>query len=360
MRRTVLVLLLASCPGEEMPPPEELPLSLDRLCAEIARVDCERIDACGGLYAPFDASLCQTRQAQLVCAPIAGAMQAAIDEGTLTYFELSARECRDAVADLPCTAGFRYELLDLPECRAMVSGTGMDGDRCPLGLACAEGFHCVAEDGCPGRCRAFRQNNETCGIGQLCAPDLFCSVTGMRCRARVDLQGTCEQSLDNNACRDGSWCDASNPADLRCVPVRGRNSGCTSSFQCIAGARCIRNLCSAGEPGDACVETNDCRGDLACIGGDCVVPAGVMETCNAGAPCAEGLVCTSSAGVDSCQAQPIAGQPCGMGCYLSHCRDGTCASHVRAEESCADTMECFPGHACEESVCKVEPIACNE
>jgi hypothetical protein len=358
-----ILLMLAGCPEEAPPtPPDEQPIPLDALCAEVAKADCARLEACGALYRPFDLNLCQLRQSQILCAPAAAALRGAVGSGSLTYFELAARECRDAVADLPCSVGLQHGLLELPECRGMVQGMGGEGAECHLGLACAEGFYCSARDGCPGRCLAYKQNNETCRAGDLCAPDLFCSVTGMRCRARVDLGGACELTLDNNPCRDGGWCESSNPASTRCVPVRGRGQGCNSTFECIVGARCIDNRCSAGEEGDVCNEGGDCRLGLACHMGACVEPLALSTPCaTATPPCAEGLVCTSSAGIEACHPQPVAGNRCGAaGCYLSRCQGGTCIPHVLPQERCATGDECFPGHACEDDLCRVEPIACNE
>ncbi len=363
MRRLVPLLLLAgACSKKEPPPRVEVPIPLDTLCAEVARADCNRLNECGALEPPFDPQLCQLRQEQVLCAPIAAALEAAVDDGALTYFELAARDCRDEVGGLDCSVGLQHDLLEIDACRGMVSGGGEDGAPCAIGLACADGFHCVAENGCPGRCRAYRQNNETCGIGQPCAQDLFCSVTAMRCHARVDLNGTCELTLDNNPCRDGGSCDGSNPAQMTCVSVKGRGQGCNSSFECLVGARCIANRCSAGEDGDVCVDAADCRGDLFCFGGKCVAGLAGEEPCREDTrPCAEGLACTSSVGIMACHPRPIAGAPCDPGgCYLSHCAGGRCAASVFPEEACTGTAECFPGHTCEDSVCKVEPIACTE
>jgi hypothetical protein len=352
---------LTACAGDPMPPPDETPIQLRSLCTELARADCDRLNACGTLSAPFDLALCRLRQEHVACAPVQAALQASFDAGSLMYFELAARDCRAAIANLPCTVGLQHELLGLDACGAMIAGVGDDGDPCHLGLACADGFRCAAEGECPGRCRAYRQNNETCGIGNFCAPDLYCSVTGMRCRARVDLSGVCELSLDNNACRDGGFCDSSNPARMTCIPVRGRGQGCTSSFECIIGARCINSRCSAGEVGDTCGDTDDCSPGLACQAGACAVPLAIDQPCSPNSlPCAEGLACTSSVGVTACHPRPTAGVRCDADCYLSRCSGGVCAPAVLPEEACAATAECFPGHACEMSVCRVEPISCEE
>lgn len=366
MRRALLLLPLllpfACDGGDDEPPPVDQPIAIDELCAEIAAADCARLMDCGDLPAPLDRSTCELRQRYVLCGPVVAALSASADDGTLTYFELAARDCRDAVAAQPCTVGLDYDLLALPACRATVDGAGDEGDACHVSLACPEGQFCDPGGECPGTCRAYAGNNEPCGVGMPpCAPDLFCSVTGMRCRERVDLNGACELSLDNNPCRDGGFCDRSQPGAMSCVPVRGRNQGCNSSFECIEGARCLRNRCSAGLEGDVCDLEEDCVPGLGCVSGTCTEPLDLDAPCTEDStPCREGLVCTSSVGRMACHARPIAGQSCDGDCYLSRCRDGLCGPLVLPEEACTGSADCLPGHTCRDGVCKVEPISCSE
>lgn len=359
---TVLLLLLGCDGGDDGVPPMDQPIPIDEICAEIAAADCARLVECGALPPPLDQTACRLRQEHVVCGPVVGAFQASVDEGALTYFELAARDCRDAVAAQPCTVGVDYDLLEIEACRGMVAGAAEEGDPCHVALACPDGLFCDAGGECPGTCRTYAGNNEPCGLGMApCAPDLFCSVTGMRCRARIDLAGACELSLDNNPCRDGGFCDRAQPGAERCVPVRGRKQGCNSSFECIEGARCIRNACSAGLDGDACEVEADCAPGFSCFGGKCTVPLELEVACTMdGPPCREGLVCTSSVGRVACHPRPTAGENCTGDCYLSRCVRGVCAPLVLPEEACGASAECLPSHTCEESVCKVEPISCSE
>ena len=359
-----VALLACACSSPEpMPPPVESPgIALERLCAELAEADCERLAACGAFYAPFDADLCRQRQAELLCAPTAAALEAAVEAGGLTYFELAARACRSEVEALPCEVGFDHDLLALPACRAMVSPGAAAGEVCHLALACAEGAFCDGAMACPGRCRAFKGNNEPCSGNEPCTEELYCNLTGRRCFARVDLGGACEPSIAGNPCRDGGYCDASQPGQATCRPVRGRGQGCQSSFECIVGARCVANRCSAGVENDTCATSADCVPGLACAQGRCRAPLATDAACAAGGvPCATGLTCTSTRGMELCRPAGLFGELCDADrpCFLGRCAEGTCAPSAADGEACGADADCLPGRTCADSRCTVRPRPCT-
>lgn len=361
MRALAIALLLTACDGgDDELPPDDQPIPIDELCREIAAKDCARLEACGTIPVPLDRASCEVRQRYVACGPIVLAMRASVSAGSLAYFDLAARDCRSAIGRLPCDTGVDYDLLAIPECRDVVMSMAVEGSACHLPLACGDAFYCAGAS-CPGECRAFRTSNQTCAAGQRCGPDLFCSVTGMRCRSRVALGAACELSLDNNPCVEGGFCDMSQPGVFSCVPVRGRGQGCNSSFECIAGARCVRNRCSAGLEGDVCADEAPCAPGLACASGTCAIPLALDATCTTdGVPCREGLTCTSSVGRVACHRLPVAGEACDGTCYLGSCEGNTCAAAVLPDEACSAPNACLPGYGCRMSTCQVDPIDCVE
>jgi hypothetical protein len=357
-----VVALAAGCGGEPEAPPGSAAIPLDALCQELAAADCARLAACQALYAPFDVARCEARQASELCAPMQAAFQAARAEQTLDYFELAARGCRDAVGALGCGVGLDHDLLALPACQAMVAGTGTEGDACHLSLACAPGFACDAAQ-CPGLCVPLLGNNQACTFGDRCAAELYCDLTAMRCLARTDLGGTCGLELSGSACVDGAFCERSNPNAPVCVRARGRNEGCTRDAECAGGARCVRNRCSGGAEGDACVEALDCAPELACVAGSCRARQALDAACAVGgSPCLPGLTCTTTVSGDRCLAQGLPGSVCapdGPGCFLGACQDGRCRAGQSDGGACGGAADCLPGRTCEGGRCVVVPRDCR-
>lgn len=356
-------LALAACGGGAEGPPDDPNIPLDTLCQELAAADCARLSTCGALYPPMDAAGCNARQAIVVCAPMQVAFQAAQAAQTLDYFELAARDCRDAVGKLSCDIGPDHDPLDLPECRAMVAGTGTEGDPCHLGLACADGFVCDVGAACPGRCLPLIGNNQPCTAADHCAAELYCDLMAMRCLPRAPLGAACALSLSGSSCADGAFCDRINPGNPTCTAARGRNQGCTQDAECAGGASCIRNRCSAGLDGDACLSSVDCAPGLACGNNGCRAPQGPDEACApGGTPCLPGLTCTTTTAGDRCVAQLAAGVPCrpdGPECFLGACHDGVCRRGQADGGACGVAEECLPGRTCEGGRCTVIPADCR-
>lgn len=349
--------------GEPEPPPEDPNIPLVELCAELAEADCARLEACGALYAPFDLAACEARQAAVMCGPTQAALTAAVESGSLDYFELAARDCKAAIEGLGCEVGYDHDPLVPAACRAMVTARGTEGDACYLGFDCAEGFYCDDGAACPGRCAPLLGNNQPCSFGERCADDLYCDVTAMRCLSRTDLGGTCALALSGNPCVDGAFCDRSNPAAPACVRARGRNEGCNSDAECAQGALCIGNRCSAGLEGDACAEAFHCAPELRCVSGRCRAPGALDDACDpAGVPCGAGLTCTSTQSEVRCRPQLAPGVSCGEdtpACLLGRCAAGVCAAALEDGAACADPIECLPGRACEGGRCAPVPRDCR-
>ncbi len=343
-------------------PPDDPNIPLDELCQEIAAADCARLSACGTLPAPFDLVTCPVQQEASLCSPVQAALQNAVSAGSLDYFELAARDCRAAIAALPCEVGMRHDLLAPAACRAMVSAQGEQGDACHLGFDCADGFYCDNGAACPGRCAPLKSNNQPCTFGERCEDALYCDVTAMRCLARTDLGGTCGLALSGSSCVDGTFCDQSNPATPVCARARGRNEGCNSDAECASGGLCLANRCSTGQESDACVEGYHCDPDLVCVSGACRGFGILDDACTpSGVPCAAGLTCTSTQGATRCRPDAPLGAVCGAdtGCLLGRCVDGRCAEAVPDGGVCTDADACLPNRSCEAGRCVVVPRDCR-
>lgn len=360
MRRLFLALvLLPACSGgggDDDKPPETSGIALSALCDELAEADCDRAESCGLFAGNFDRDACLRRQHAQWCAPTVAAIESAVDDGVVDYFELAARECRAAVAARACDFGFDYDLLALPACTAMLEANGVADQACPFDGACADGFWCNARAACPGTCTAFLTNNAQCDPGDRCVDGLFCGVTSRRCLAQVALGAVCELSIAGNSCQPGGFCDTASPGEPVCRPVRGRGAGCQSDFECLIGARCIRNRCSTGEDGDACQVAADCIAGLVCAGSSCTAPLGPDAECDGTIPCRLGFACLE----DVCTAEKGSGEAC-IGddeCLLGRCEDDLCADAFDDGVACTMSRECLPDRTCDE-VCTAMPRSCG-
>jgi hypothetical protein len=350
----VILGLVLAC-GDDADPVEPTGIALEGLAAELAAADCARLEACGPLPGAFDRALCQERQAQIFYAPLVKALQVGSESGVLSYFELAAKDCRDAIGKLSCELGLDHGVLELPECAGMVSGSGTAGAACPLAQACSDGHYCGGAT-CPGTCTAFLGNNAACTANDRCQAGFYCDVIGRRCLAVAGAGQSCGLSMSGNSCAIGSHCDLTNPAAPVCRPVRGRGQGCGTHEECIVTARCILSRCSAGELGDGCQEQRDCLPGGRCAMGRCVAPLAIGEGCaDTTPPCVEGARCEGG----SCVATPRAGQPCpNSECYLGRCVAGTCVSLEPDGASCSAADECLPDRRCDGQRCAL-PLQCG-
>lgn len=357
LRSSALLLLALACSGggDDDTPPETPGIALASLCDELVEADCARADSCGLFAGSLDRDACVRRQHALWCGPAVAAIASAVDDGTVDYFELAARDCRAAVAARACDFGFDYDLFALPACVAMLEAKGQQDQDCPFAEACADGFWCDARAACPGTCRAFLTSNTPCDPGDRCAEGLFCGVTSRRCLAQVALDAVCEPSIAGNSCRPGGFCDSTSPGDPVCRPVRGRGDGCQSDFECLVGARCVRNRCSTGEDGDTCQADADCIAGLVCGGTSCTAPLAPDAACNGQVACRAGYVCLE----DVCTAEKAAGEAC-IGddeCLLGRCEGDLCVDAFDDGVACSMSRECLPDRMCAD-VCTPMPRSC--
>jgi hypothetical protein len=363
-----VLLSLAACsddPPEMMPPPVDPGLPLEKLCVEIAAADCARLDTCGLLGAPFDLERCKARQ-QGRCQGYQDAVSAAVATGELTYFELSAKQCRERIKSLGCEAGVDYDWQKESDCTAMFAGMRGDGEGCTLPVSCTDGHFCDGRVSCPGQCRKERTNNEMCSGLDPCTAGFFCASPALRCHGRVALGAPCETSIAGNACVDGTFCDTSQPGAPECAPVRGRGTGCQSTFECAVGLRCYANRCSGGELGDTCLADVDCLAGTRCVAGYCRMIKTEGAECAANVECAEGFSCPVDmmTMTGTCTPQRVLGSSCAGAltpCYQARCdvADQTCVAPLADGAACALPRDCLPGRACTEGQCTPAAPSCS-
>lgn len=345
----VVASLGVACGGSD-PPVEPTGILLEALAAELAAADCARLSSCNALPAPLSSATCQARQADLFYAPVVRRIETGVEAGSLSYFELAAKDCREAIGKLACTSGLDHPVLELPACAGMIRGLGAVGAPCPVPTACADGHYCGGE-ACPGTCRAYLSNNQACAGGERCGAGLYCDLVGRRCLAVSANGQPCGLSMGGNACATGSYCDQTNPASPVCRPVRGRGQGCGTDDECIVGARCISARCSEGAVGDGCERAADCDPELRCAAGRCAAPIAVGSACMAtGAPCVPGASCTDG----TCAELPESGEVCPNNeCFLGRCVAGTCLAAEPDGAGCSAADECLPGRSCESQRCRL-------
>jgi hypothetical protein len=382
MRRAAwsLALLIAACsdkePNEVVPPPPEPGLALADLCRELAAADCARLDTCDQFAGSFTRERCVVRQ-EARCSGWAAAVTKAVAELEVSYFELTAKKCRDRVLMLPCEAGLDHDIFAEADCQGLIAPLRNENETCSLAAACNDGLFCDGRSACPGTCKKLKTNNEMCSANEPCATGFFCAEPARRCHARVGLGQPCEVAVaGGNACVEGTYCDTSQPGDLTCAPVRGRGNGCTTQHQCVAGTRCINSTCSGGVERDSCESDADCNAGLRCPSNRCVKALELGEDCDQTKPCREGTACFSlcstctPANPRVCNARPVVGEDCDIvgerACYQARCVPGptpmdspTCQDPAADGAACGIASDCKPGRNCTSMICELSTPDCS-
>ncbi len=346
---SLLLVLLVSCGEEKMPEPQEEELTVENFCTQMAKADCERIEKCGTAQAKA-IEQCISHQEQVWCGPTGKALKEGVGRGEVAFFALAAKRCKKAVSELSCEVGLFHPLLGLDACQDMLEAKAQTGDSCTFALACAEGNYCDFS-ACPGTCKAYKTANQPCALNDRCSPDTYCKLTGTRrCTARSDLGAACDPAAIGNSCRDGSFCDASQPGMPVCRAGRGRQEGCQSAYECAQNAACIKNKCSLGLDGDTCEIDLHCADGRRCAEGKCAVLVALEGDCSGGLLCVDGLGCHGK--TNQCTEQPKLGDSCEeVPCFLGRCVDGTCETSIGDGGACAAAGDCLPGRACSDGVC---------
>ncbi|MBI2377741.1 MAG: hypothetical protein HYV07_27310 [Deltaproteobacteria bacterium] len=347
--RRLAALTLVACADQVPSGPS---VALSGLCAELARVECDRAAACGLFVGAFDRAACETWFDTVRCRPVVGQLEKALDRGSLSYDGQAARRCVEAVGKTECSGAIRSTLF-VDGCGEPLTGLAQPGDACVLGIECAGAAWCNLSL-CPGACVAPRALGESCEARSPCEEGLYCSTTGT-CLEAVSIGQPCALSLVGNSCKEGSFCDRSG-SDPRCVVGGGRGAACARKVDCAKELSCIRATCSGGEDGDSCDEDEDCDDGLVCGSrGRCAIPAAQGASCEGHGACRPGLACTSTAGTSACLLEPAAGTACsptGAPCHLSECKEASCVAAALDGEACLEPTDCLPERRCNGGRCE--------
>lgn len=353
----LMALISLSCGdnGEEVPPPASL-VELDELCAVLAKAECDRLSSCGLLQPPLDVVACTAREKDIRCGLREHEARRLIELAEVEFDREAAARCRDEISGVGCEIGHRPSVFLTTACRQLWRPRVAEGGACSSSFSCSEALACVISDMCPGTCKAQLSTNQPCEFGDVCDDANFCSITAMRCRARVARGQPCEGSLSGNPCRDGSWCDLGQLGGPECVAAGGRGFACESTFQCASSARCLAGRCSAGLEDDGCALDLDCQDGRVCAGGRCRTPTPLGEICSvSNAVCAEGSLCLGEENAMRCLALAGVGGTCSEAsdCYASDCKGGQCVGPSADGQSCEIDLDCLPGRSCVSAVCTI-------
>jgi hypothetical protein len=346
------------------PPPLPTEVALADFCATTATAECFRLEQCSRLYAPWSLATCESWQIDSKCSALADQYGKLQSLGHIVYDATQAAACRDSIF-LPsdCGPGFDRDFLATEVCQTVVRGLSQEGASCTISQACVDGLTCDASaQVCPGTCRTLKGNNDICGGDDVCGPGLFCALNARVCRAVVALGAPCGSSSQGNSCVAGSFCDNSSPTGALCVRGRGRNTGCTTDYECADSMRCFKNLCSAGKDGDTCLRDSNCDAGLRCSAvSRCAVPSVETAECNIDSqPCVHGLACVEEEMLSTCVARPVLGESCSefKPCLLGRCVDDQCVAAAADGGACMSREDCLPGRFCNDGLCAPD-FACR-
>jgi hypothetical protein len=256
-----------------------------------------------------------------------------------------------------------------------------DGNACTLGDTCLGG-DCVGSpedcddqdactaDGCDPTAgcthadiSAACEDGEVCTKNQ-CAPDLGCTYPPIE-GAPCDDANLC---TDIDTCHGGSCSGA--PKD--CDDLQA----CTLDICDVASGACLHHPTTGG----TCDDGNACLTDDQCFDGECAGTTLVscadgnpctLDTCDAaigcapvaleGAPCDDGISCTSP---DACVGTVCQGGPSTCDdqnpCTADSCTVTGCANLPDVTASCADTNKCNLEACQADGSCQVTAVVCDD
>jgi hypothetical protein len=256
----------------------------------------------------------------------------------------------------------------LVQCNPGLVCDPLAGFRCvdqtaQLGEACGPLVHCAGGLVCDPLA-GFRCVDQTAGLGQACGPLVQCE-SGLVCDPFAGFVCVDQSVGAGQACGPLVQCNAGLVCDplagFRCVPATTPALGeaCGPLFPCdeglvcdpLAGFRCVDQR--VGE-GDACGPLVQCEEGLFCdplAGFRCVAAAGVDQPCGPLVGCEAGLRCSLAL---RCSHEPgRAGEtcdataPCGEGLFCQPGLPQRCQALKKPGEGCSIVNPCVAGASCE-------------
>lgn len=275
-------------------------------CDQLYTSFVDRLAAC--LKAPAAYVAHNIDKAKLCASPVA-----AVAAGKAVYDRGAAGRCLDAYANATCDGltAVRDERIDLPDCRAAVTGTVAAGATCLSDSECASG-RCNSNmiDGCGLTCSPSLPAGVRCSTNRNCEPGNFCyygsvypaptcqpqanrpgegqSCTGVDCApglyCTLSTGGVCKKFITSGACTTGKeMAPGYGCFSGVAKPYVAMGSQCITSFDCGPGAFCAYSVAAAANVcsqlpvvGQDCVQS---RGAWECLGGICNVISLTQANC---------------------------------------------------------------------------------
>jgi hypothetical protein len=192
--------------------------------------------------------------------------------------ECASEQCVAPVCDpfVECCAG-TCTPRDIPAQSSQAGGPCWTNWECALGMFCAPAIRTA---GTMGTCRVLVAEGEPCDSPFDCQEDLVCrgwgTVGDVGACGRAPATGAACEPSEFDACDDlRDHCSLVTLACERRIPVGESCDSFTTYGECVAYGYCTAGGGCAPLPaqaGQACAESFDCLGQLACVGSVCEQP----------------------------------------------------------------------------------------
>jgi len=251
-----------------------------------------------------------------------------------------AEICLDLIKSMaPCNP-FDVQLLDIPECATIFSGTKYIKQDCYQDEECFNGWCNRSGGRCPGSCVEYKQPDQDCNSSlDKCIPGYTCRTSGCSKSSAGQPGDPCTGDDD---CSSFLFCRITgSDATGNCFQKKGEGEPCLEEKECIEGLACVSNQCTSSrvgnEVGSKCGTEEPAIEEEEPIEYTCNVfsklECGPQNSCQkwANQPnypcismCDKSLYCDQNLGV--CQYQGDIGRPCSVDeqCTSMYCLNGVC------------------------------------
>lgn len=336
-------------------------IAFDDVPGEYAAALCDQFARCATIYYDILFSLeeCPVLVEEQLRQGGWSEIEAAVDDGRVTYDGKAASDCLKDVAEVAC-ADVNQRPVDT--CEDVLKGSVAAGGECDIDDECEAGHICDTNQMCPGQCAPLRPAGQPCREDGDCASGLVCSNVTSLC-VRPGAEGSACGGGIEPQCDGGLACIGDDAMEMRtgtCRPfdeieLAGRDEPCdlAAGTLCESGLSCV--VVSLDGPSFACRP-------IPVSGGSCGI--GFPENCPKGEYCpitaAEILLNDLES---SCTELPDDGEACADRPidFLP-----TCAAYTRCDaatsmcrglrdlgESCNANDQCYSGH-CVDNGCTTE------
>ena len=251
-----------------------------------------------------------------------------------------AEKCLNLIESSALCNPFDVQLLDIPDCAKIFSGTKYIRQDCYQDEECFNGWCDKSGGRCPGSCVEYKQANQDCNPSlDKCYPGYICRTSG--CSEVGDIKPGDPCTSDDD-CSSFFFCRKTGDNYTgNCFKKMGEGEACLEENECIEGLDCISNLCTSSrvgnEVGAKCGIEEPASEDEEPIEYTCNIfsklECSSQNTCQklSSQPnypcvsvCDKSLYCDQNLGV--CQYQGDIGRPCTVNeqCTSMYCQNGVC------------------------------------